>query len=166
MSWGVSPWVYPVWDSLSFLDLGDFFLPHFWEVFNYYLLKYFLMVFLKFKTALDLTWPDLVLGVFCCVTLSKTDLLLLTSFLIYKVRQTRQTGWFYRSISTLLVIFLSGTYVIPPCVVIYILAKSPLVGYKLCLRKQRAFQSSSLWKHRCQRNQHTADGNTSKYWCE
>ena len=29
MSWGVSPWVYPVWDSLGFLDLGDYFLPHF-----------------------------------------------------------------------------------------------------------------------------------------
>ena len=46
MSWGVSPWVYPVWHSLGFLDLGDYFLPHFREIFNYYLLKYFLMVFL------------------------------------------------------------------------------------------------------------------------
>ena len=46
MSWGVSPWVYPVRDCLGFLDLGDYFLPHFREVFNYYLLKYFLMVFL------------------------------------------------------------------------------------------------------------------------
>ena len=46
MSWGGSPWVYPVWDSLGFLDWGDYFLPHFREVFNYYLLKYFLMVFL------------------------------------------------------------------------------------------------------------------------
>ena len=46
MSWGVSSWVYPVWDSLGFLDLGDYFLPHFREVFNYYLLKYFLIVFL------------------------------------------------------------------------------------------------------------------------
>ena len=40
MSWGVSPWVDPVWDSLGFLDLGDYFLPHFKEVFNYYLLRY------------------------------------------------------------------------------------------------------------------------------
>ena len=32
MSWGVSPWVYPVLDSLGFLDLGDYFLPHFREV--------------------------------------------------------------------------------------------------------------------------------------
>ena len=46
MSWGVLPWVFPVWDSLDFLDLGDYFLAHFREVFNYYLLKYFLMVFL------------------------------------------------------------------------------------------------------------------------
>ena len=28
------------------MDLGDYFLPHFREVFNYYLLKYFLMIFL------------------------------------------------------------------------------------------------------------------------
>ena len=46
MSWGVSSWVYPVWDSLGFLDLGGYFLPHFREVFNYYLLKYCLMAFL------------------------------------------------------------------------------------------------------------------------
>ena len=32
--------------TLGFLDLGDYFLPHFREVFNYYLLKYFLVVFL------------------------------------------------------------------------------------------------------------------------
>ena len=31
---------------LGFLDLGNYFLPHFRGVFNYYLLKYFLMVFL------------------------------------------------------------------------------------------------------------------------
>ena len=46
MSCGVSPWVYPIWNSLGFLDLSDYFLPHFREVFNYYLLKDFLMVFL------------------------------------------------------------------------------------------------------------------------
>ena len=38
--------IYPVWDSLGFLDLGDYFLPHFRDVFKYYLLEYFLMVFL------------------------------------------------------------------------------------------------------------------------
>ena len=39
MSWGVSPWVYPVWNSLGFLDLDDYFLP-------YYLFKYCLVDFL------------------------------------------------------------------------------------------------------------------------
>ena len=46
MSWGILPWVYPVWDSLGFLDLGDYFLPHVRDVFNYYLLEYFVMAFL------------------------------------------------------------------------------------------------------------------------
>ena len=55
MSWGVLPWVYPVWDSLGFLDLGDNFLPHFREVFNYYLLKYFLMVFLFSSSGTPMT---------------------------------------------------------------------------------------------------------------
>ena len=48
MSWGVSPWVYPDWDSLGFLDLSGYFLPHFRKVFKYYLLKYFLMPFFFF----------------------------------------------------------------------------------------------------------------------
>jgi len=43
---GVLPWVYPVWASLGFLGLGRYSLPHFREVFNYYLFKYFLMPFL------------------------------------------------------------------------------------------------------------------------
>ena len=47
MSWGVLPCVYPVWDSLGFLDVGGCFLPHIREVFDYYLLKYFLMRFLS-----------------------------------------------------------------------------------------------------------------------
>ena len=38
----VLPWVYPVWDSLGFLDMCDYFLLHFREVFSYYLLEYFL----------------------------------------------------------------------------------------------------------------------------
>jgi len=46
MSLGVLPWVCLIWDSMGFLDLGGYFLPHFREVFNYYLLKYFLMAFL------------------------------------------------------------------------------------------------------------------------
>ena len=46
LSWGFLPWVYPVWDSPSFLDLDGYFLTHFREVFNYYLLQYYLMAFL------------------------------------------------------------------------------------------------------------------------
>ena len=46
MSWGVSPWVHPVWDSLGFFYLYDYFLPHFKEVFNHYLLEYFPIAFL------------------------------------------------------------------------------------------------------------------------
>ena len=46
MSWRVSPWVYPAWDSLRFLDLIDYFLSHVKEVFNYNLFKYFLSPFL------------------------------------------------------------------------------------------------------------------------
>ena len=36
------PWVYPVWYSLCFLDLVDYFLSHVREVLSYYLFKYFL----------------------------------------------------------------------------------------------------------------------------
>ena len=46
MAWSGLPWVYPVLEPLAFLDLGGYFLPYFEEVFNYYLLKSFLMAFL------------------------------------------------------------------------------------------------------------------------
>ena len=46
MSWGVLSWVYPVWDSLVFLNFGGYFLHHFREFFSCYLLKYFFMAFL------------------------------------------------------------------------------------------------------------------------
>ena len=46
MSWCVSPCTYPVWDSLRFLDMIDYFLSHVTEVFNYDLFKYFLRPFL------------------------------------------------------------------------------------------------------------------------
>ena len=45
VSWCVLHWVYPVWDSLGFLDLGGYILPHFREIVNYYLLKHFLCPF-------------------------------------------------------------------------------------------------------------------------
>src|SRR5574337_1260552 len=43
MSWSVSPWVYPLWDSLCLLDLIDYFLFHVGEIFNYNLFKNFLI---------------------------------------------------------------------------------------------------------------------------
>ena len=45
-AWHISPWVYPVWDSLSLLDLIDYFLFHAGEIFNYNLFKNFPIPFL------------------------------------------------------------------------------------------------------------------------
>ena len=41
----VSPWVYPAWDSLCFLDSGGYCLSQVREVFDYSLFKYFLLSF-------------------------------------------------------------------------------------------------------------------------
>ena len=46
MSWHVSPWVYPVWNSLCLLDLIDYLLFHVGEIFNHNLFKSFLIPFL------------------------------------------------------------------------------------------------------------------------
>ena len=48
MPWHVSPWIYPVWDSLCLLDLIGNFLFHVGEIFNYHLFKNFLIPFLFF----------------------------------------------------------------------------------------------------------------------
>ena len=82
MSWGVSPWVYPVWDSLGFLGLGDYFLPHFREVFNYYLLKYFLMVFLFVFFFWD-SYGTPMIQMLGCLTLSQRSLKLSSFLLIH-----------------------------------------------------------------------------------
>ena len=80
MSWGVLPWVYPVWDSLGFLDLGGYFFPHLKEVFNYYLLKYFLMACL-FKAFFFCDTYDLNVGAFNIVTeVSEVVLISFNSF--------------------------------------------------------------------------------------
>ena len=76
MSWGVLPWVYPVWSSLGSLDLGDYFLPHLREVFNYYLLKYFLTVVLLVSSS-----GSPVIQILGRFTLSKRSLRL-SSFLL------------------------------------------------------------------------------------
>ena len=46
VSWHVSPWIYPLWDSLCLLDLIDCFLFHVWEIFKYNLFKNIFMPFL------------------------------------------------------------------------------------------------------------------------
>ena len=46
MSWCISPWVYPVWDSLCLLDLIDCFLFHVGKNFNYNLFRNFIILFL------------------------------------------------------------------------------------------------------------------------
>ena len=49
----VPPWVYPLWGSLYFLDLVDYFLSHVWEVFSYYIFKYFLRSSVSLFSFLD-----------------------------------------------------------------------------------------------------------------
>ena len=90
MSWGVLPWVYPFWNSLGFLDLGDYFLPHFREVCNYYLLNYFLMVFLSSSSGIPIIW---MLGRFILSWRS----LRLSSFLLIRF-SFFLSAYFYHSI--------------------------------------------------------------------
>ena len=58
------------------MDLGDYFLPHFREVFNYYLLKYFLMVFLL----VFFFWDSYDLNVGVYNTVLEVSLIVLISF--------------------------------------------------------------------------------------
>ena len=46
VSWLVSPWLYPMWDTFCFLDLINYFISHVKEVFSYNLFKNFLRPFL------------------------------------------------------------------------------------------------------------------------
>ena len=69
MSWPVSPWVYPVWDSLCFLVLIDYFVSRIMEVFNYNLFKYFLSPFLFLFFFLD---P--IIRMLVCLMLSQRSL--------------------------------------------------------------------------------------------
>ena len=47
VSWRVSPWVYPVWDSMCLLELMEYFLFHVGKLFNYNLFKNFCVHFLS-----------------------------------------------------------------------------------------------------------------------
>ena len=62
MCLGVFHFGFVLFGTLGFLDLGGCFLPHFRDVFNYYLLKYFLMPFLFIFFLLDAY--DLNVGAF------------------------------------------------------------------------------------------------------
>ena len=72
MSWCVSPWVHPVWDSLCLLDLINYFLSHVGEIFNYNLFKNFLIPFLFFFSCIS--WLCSPFNI-CC----KADLVVLNS---------------------------------------------------------------------------------------
>ena len=78
MSLGVSPWVYPVWDSLGFLDLGDYFLPHFREVSTIISSSIFSWPF--FLSSYSGTSMIRMLG---CLTLSQKSLRLSSFLLIH-----------------------------------------------------------------------------------
>ena len=63
VSWCVTPWVYPSWDSLCFLDVVEYFHSHVREVFSYYLFRYLLRssLFSPFGTPIMWTLVYLVL---------------------------------------------------------------------------------------------------------
>ena len=61
--------------TLGFLELGGYFRPHFREVFDYYLLKYFLMAFLLSSSS-----ETPMIRMLGCLTLSQRSLRL-SSFL-------------------------------------------------------------------------------------
>ena len=86
MSWLVSPWVSPIWDSLCLLDLIDYFLFHVGEIFKYNLFKNFLILFLFlfiFRNSYNLN-----VGVFDIVLeVSETILRFFLFFLLYSALQ-------------------------------------------------------------------------------
>ena len=77
MSCGISSCIYSVWNSLGFLNLGGYFLPHFREYFDYCLLKYFLIPF-----PLVSFWDTYGLNVWC-LSLSQLSLKLMCSFMSF-----------------------------------------------------------------------------------
>ena len=75
MYWHVSPWIYPLWDSLPFLDFIDYFLCHIREVFNYNLFKYFLRPFFYYSSS-----GTPIIRMLVHLMLSQRSLRLLNSF--------------------------------------------------------------------------------------
>ena len=76
MSWHVSPWIYPIWDFLGFLDLGGYSFPHVKEVFEYNLLIYFLIPFVY----LLFFWDPYYLNLGALNVVPEVSEIVLTSF--------------------------------------------------------------------------------------
>ena len=72
-----SPWVYPVWDLMCFLDLGNCFLSHIMEVFVYNLFKYF------FRCFLCVFWDTYNLNVSVLIAVTKVSAALLIYFYLF-----------------------------------------------------------------------------------
>ena len=80
--WHISPWVYPISDSLAFLGLGGYFLSNVREVFNYNLFKYFLIRCFFFYFFRDLYYLNV--GVFNVVPeIFETVLITFYSFSLF-----------------------------------------------------------------------------------
>ena len=69
MSWCVSIWVYLLWESLGFLDLGGYFISYFRTIIDYDLLKYFLIHFLSLSS-----YVTHIILVFLCLMFSQRSL--------------------------------------------------------------------------------------------
>ena len=83
MCLGVFHIVFILFETLGFLDLGGYFFPHFRDVFNYYLINYFLMPFL-----FVFFWGscDLDVGVFNIIAeFSKVAQFLLILFFLFSL---------------------------------------------------------------------------------
>ena len=73
-SWYGTLWVYTIWDSLCFLDLGTCFLSQVREVFSYYLFKFILCPFLSSPSGSPIMW------MLVCLMLSQRSLKLFKNF--------------------------------------------------------------------------------------
>ena len=115
MSQCVSPWFYPVWDSLHLLDLIDYFLFHVGQIFNYSLFKNFLIPFLF----LFFCYP--IIRMLVCFILSQRSLrlssvcfILLTSFCSSEVIYTilSSSSLIHSSASDILLLIPSRVFLI------------------------------------------------------
>ena len=98
MSWHASPWIYPVWDSLCFLDLINHFLSHIRELFNYTLFKYFLSPFLFSSPS-----GTLIIQMLVCLMLSQRSLRLASILLFYFLFIVLCSSYFHYFISRSLI---------------------------------------------------------------